>query len=430
LTSKRGTLSAKEIADSQAWGLMLAETSIEDIFPGISNYIPIERINRISRAVSALLNRTLKFMDDGLPFIITGDIPAMWLRDSTWQVKPLLASRNNEIQELLWKLSKSQIKLFNIDPYANAFNIEANGNCWHKDFPDQSPWVFERKYELDSWASVLYLARKIYEIHGISNHLDANFYSAISRMLILARVEQRHDRNSYKFYRNNGIAHDSLSENGLGAPVNYTGMVYSAFRPSDDACQFGYLVPSNLFFANELKNLPRTLPEELMNEANLISNEIFEGINSFAIKDGVFAYEVDGFGAQSFMDDANVPSLLSLPYLEVLSPDDATYLKTKSFLLSDENPYYFQSNEISGIGSLHTPKEHIWPIAVAIEGLVSSNESEMLSKIELLERNDAGTRQMHESFDVRNPDKFTREWFSWADMTYVDLVLNYYKVKL
>lgn len=421
-------MSAKEIADSQALGTLLAKTTLEDIFPGISEQVPAARINRISKAINSLLNRTLKFMDDGLPFIITGDIPAMWLRDSTWQVKPLLGSRNKQIQELLWKLSKSQVKLFNIDPYANAFNIEANGNCWHRDFPDQSPWVFERKYELDSWASVLYLARQIYEIHGISNHLDESYIFAISQMLKLARVEQRHDRNSYKFYRNNGVAHDSLSENGIGAPVDYTGMVYSAFRPSDDACQFGYLVPSNFFFANELRNLPRTMSKEILDEANLISKEIFEGIKNFAIKDGIFAYELDGFGNQLFIDDANVPSLLSLPYLGALAKDEETYLKTKKFLLSDANPYYFHNGVISGIGSLHTPKEHVWPIAIAIEGLVSLDQSEMLSKIELLEKSDAGTGQMHESFDVENPSKFTREWFSWADMTYVDLVLKYYKI--
>lgn len=421
-------MSAKEIADSQSLGALFPKTSLEDIFPGISECVPADRVNRIERAISALLNRTLKFMDDGLPFIITGDIPAMWLRDSTWQVKPLLGSKNIQIQELLRNLSKSQIKLFHIDPYANAFNIEANGNCWHKDFHDQSPWVFERKYELDSWASILYLARKIYEVYGISSHLDSKFISAISLMLKLARIEQRHDRNSYKFFRNNGVAHDSLSDNGLGAPVTYTGMVYSAFRPSDDACQFGYLVPSNIFFANELRNLPSTLPAEILNEANLISEEIIEGVKKFAIKDGVLAYEVDGFGAQLFIDDANVPSLLSLPYLEAFSKDDETYLNTKKFLLSDANPYFFHNNGIRGIGSLHTPKEHVWPIAIAIEGLVSSDESEMLSKIQLLEENDAGTGQMHESFDVNNAGKFTREWFSWADMTYVDLVLKYYKV--
>ena len=117
--------------------------------------------------------------------------------------------------------------------------------------------------------------------------------------------------------------------------------------------------------------------QEILDEANLISEEIFEGIKNFAIKDGIFAYEVDGFGSQSFMDDANVPSLLSLPYLEVLAKDEESYLKTKKFLLSDANPYYFHNSEISGIGSLHTPKEHVWPIAIAIEGLVSLDESEI-----------------------------------------------------
>ena len=129
-------------------------------------------------------------MDDGLPFIITGDISAMWLRDSTWQVKPLLASHNLEVKDLLINLSRSQVKLFLKDPYANAFNPAPTGACWHKDFTDQSPWVFERKFELDSWASILYLARKIEERHGTKDHLDSEFLTALELILELSVKEQ------------------------------------------------------------------------------------------------------------------------------------------------------------------------------------------------------------------------------------------------
>ena len=138
-------------------------------------------------------------MDDGLPFVITGDIPAMWLRDSTWQVKPLLSSKNSEVIELLINLSKSQVKLFLYDPYANAFNPSPNGNCWHKDFDNQSPWVFERKFELDSWASILYLSREIIEKYGRTDHITVDYKKAVNLMLELAKKEQSHDPESYVF---------------------------------------------------------------------------------------------------------------------------------------------------------------------------------------------------------------------------------------
>jgi meiotically up-regulated gene 157 (Mug157) protein len=128
----------------------------EEVYPGLKSQIPANRFHRVDNAIQSLFTKTLQELPSGLPFVITGDIPAMWLRDSTWQVKPLLNSHNPDVVDLLVNLSKSQVKLFLIDPYANAFNSEPNGNCWHRDFDNQSPWVFEQKFELDSWASALY----------------------------------------------------------------------------------------------------------------------------------------------------------------------------------------------------------------------------------------------------------------------------------
>mgnify|MGYP003333074348 FL=1 len=360
-------------------------------------------------------------MSDGFPFIITGDIPAMWLRDSTWQVKPLLRSKHPKVIDLLVDLSHSQIKLFLKDPYANAFNPEPNGACWHKDFPDQSPWVFERKFELDSWASILYLARKISEQYGRTDHLDGDFRLGLEVMIELAKKEQNHDRDSYVFERVGSPPHDSLSHLGRGAPVGVTGMVYSAFRPSDDACTYGYLIPSNLFFMNELKKLRC---EGFETQAAQLASEIEEGVRKFGIVDGKFAYEVDGLGNSLFIDDANVPSLLSLPYLEVLSFENLEYLRTRALVLSEKNPYFFNGALAMGVGSQHTPKNFVWPIAIAMAALTSKNSKEQLKALELLESTDASTGQMHESFHVDDSSKFTRNWFSWADMTYVDLVLE------
>jgi meiotically up-regulated gene 157 (Mug157) protein len=392
-----------------------------EVFPGLNSSISPERFQRVDRAVQALFSKTLHLTENGLPFIITGDIPAMWLRDSTWQVKPLLKSQHPDVISLLTLLSKSQIQLFLKDPYANAFNPEPNGNCWHRDFPDQSPWVFERKFELDSWASILYLARKIKENFGITQHLDSEFAKALDVIFELARREQNHDSDSYIFKRNNNVPHDSLSHDGHGAPVGRTGMVYSAFRPSDDACRYGYLIPSNFFFMNELKQL---VLDSHRASGMALAQEIADGIEKFALINGIYAYEVDGLGNSLFIDDANVPSLLSLPYLEVLPASDPNYLQTREFILSKKNPYFFSGTKAMGIGSQHTPANHVWPIAIALEALTSINKDDRAKALDLLENTDAGTGFMHESFNVDDDSQFTREWFSWSDMTYVDLVLE------
>ena len=391
------------------------------VFPGLEKLLSPERYLRVDNAIQRFFQRTLKKMSDGLPFVITGDIPAMWLRDSTWQARPLLKSHDSQVIQLLTDLSRAQVKLFLIDPYANAFNSEPNGFCWHKDFENQSPWVFERKYELDSWASILYLARKIHQNYGTTEHLDTEFEVALKFMIELARKEQRHDPSSYVFRRENGVAHDSLSHEGKGAPTGYTGMVFSAFRPSDDACKYGYLIPANLFFANEIISVPI---KSFQSERSDLAHQIRAGVEKYGVKDEVLAYEVDGLGNQLFMDDANTPSLLSLPYLEALSASDSRYLKTREFLLSPSNPYFFSGSKATGIGSQHTPHNYVWPIAIAMAALTSQSNAAKHQTLELLESTDGGTGSMHESFDGDDDTKFTRPWFSWADMTYVDLVLE------
>jgi meiotically up-regulated gene 157 (Mug157) protein len=392
-----------------------------DVFPGLNDLVSKSRFNRVSNALTALFHKSLTRLENGRPFIITGDIPAMWLRDSTWQVAPLLHSNHPEVVNLLIELSKTQVELFLIDPYANAFNPSPNGNCWHKDFADQSPWVFERKFELDSWASVLYLARMIIEKYDRWDHIDENFHEALEVMLNLAQREQRHDPESYVFNRSNGVSHDSLSHDGRGAPIAYTGMIYSAFRPSDDACVYGYLVPSNFFFLNELENLSQKMKTP---KSEALAREIRNGLEKYAVIDNLYAYEVDGLGNALFIDDANIPSLLSLPLLAGSSLDVDVYRNTREFILSLSNPYFFSGSKAAGIGSQHTPTNHVWPIAMSVEALTSPSIDRKLKTLDILEATDAGTGNMHEAFHVDRPEEFSRAWFSWADMTYVQLVLD------
>ena len=385
-------------------------------------------------AIERLFSSTLTRAADGSIFVITGDIPAMWLRDSTWQVRPLLAAANDlEVAQLVADVSKRQIEYVLLDPYANAFNPEADGNCWHKDFPNQSPWVFERKFELDSLAAVLDLATRLYLESGFTNHFTERFNDATKVILDLLEREQNHDPNTYRFERKDVRDFDFLSHGGYGSPVAYTGMIWSGFRPSDDACKFGYLIPANAHMAKVLEQLAE-LPNEVFSDqtskdrALKISGEIKIGIEKFGLVEfegkQIFAYECDGLGNYLLQDDANIPSLLSLPYLGVCSELDPIYLNTREFILSSSNPYFYSGQVLTGLGSQHTPENQVWPLGIAMQGITSSSEREIEESLKLLELSHAGTNQMHESVGMDNPRIFTREWFSWADMTFYHLLLK------
>ena len=385
-------------------------------------------------AIERLFSSTLTRAADGSIFVITGDIPAMWLRDSTWQIRPLLAAVNDlEVAQLIADVSKRQIEYVLTDPYANAFNPTPDGNCWHRDFPDQSPWVFERKFELDSLAAVLDLALRLYVESGFTNHFTERFDKAVVVILDLLEREQNHDPNTYRFVRQDVRDFDFLSHGGYGAPVAYTGMVWSGFRPSDDACKFGYLIPANAHMAKVLEQLSE-LPDEVFSDqaskkrALRISQEIKSGIDKFGLVEfegkQIFAYECDGLGNYLLQDDANIPSLLSLPYLGVCSESDSIYLNTRNFILSERNPYFYRGQVLTGLGSQHTPENQVWPLGIAMQGITSTSEREIEECLKLLELSHAGTNQMHESVGMDNPRIFTREWFSWADMTFYHLLLK------
>ena len=385
-------------------------------------------------AIERLFSSTLTRAADGSIFVITGDIPAMWLRDSTWQVRPLLAAANDlEVAQLIADVSKRQIEYVLLDPYANAFNPEADGNCWHKDFPNQSPWVFERKFELDSLAAVLDLATRLYFESGYKAHFSKRYSEAVKVILDLLEREQEHDPGTYRFVRENVREFDYLSHDGFGSPVARTGMVWSGFRPSDDACKFGYLIPANAHMAKVLEQLAE-LPDEVFSDqaskdrALKISGEIKTGIEKFGLVEfegkQIFAYECDGLGNYLLQDDANIPSLLSLPYLGVCSELDPIYLNTREFILSSSNPYFYSGEVLTGLGSQHTPENQVWPLGIAMQGITSTSEREIEECLKLLELSHAGTNQMHESVGMDNPRIFTREWFSWADMTFYHLLLK------
>ncbi|MBC1360442.1 glycoside hydrolase family 125 protein [Listeria welshimeri] len=390
------------------------------------------------RCMENTLDTTIKIRESGLTFILTGDIPAMWLRDSVCQVRPFLifAKENEEIQSMLIGLSKEQVSLVGIDPYANAFNETPNGAGHQADKTEMHPQVWERKYEIDSLCYPIQLAYLIWKITGRTEQFDAAFFKMLQTIFAVWEVEQHHETKSpYRFERMDCVPSDTLKRDGLGTKTAYTGMLWSGFRPSDDACEYGYLIPSNMFavvvlgYAKEIIETFYPSEKETVRQAVTLKNDIQLGIEKFGTYNHptfgeIFAFEVDGLGNQLLMDDANVPSLLSMPIINYLEKESPIYQNTRKFILSKSNPYYFEGQLAKGIGSPHTPAGYIWPIGLAIQGLTASDESEKLAILQMLLETDAGTGLMHESFHPDHPEDFTREWFSWANMMFCELVLD------
>lgn len=378
---------------------------------------------------------TMQPLADGTVFVVTGDIPAMWLRDSAAQIRPYLAlaRESSAVADLLVSVVRRQLRYVAIDPYANAFNPAPNGACHRRDFPDQSPWVWERKYEIDSLCYPIRSATEIWRATGRTDHLDDTFVAAVRVILQLWRLEQDHPRSKYRFHRRGAEQHDTLSHAGRGAPVAPTGMTWSGFRPSDDACTYGYLIPANAFAAvvlGDLAGLARDVlaDDALAAEALSLRGQIVDGIAGHGLVElpghGTgYAYEVDGMGNALLMDDANIPSLLSLPYLGFCTTDDPHYQANRAWILSRANPWYFSGTAAAGVGSPHTPTGYVWHLALAMQGLTTDDPRERDDILRVMEATDAGTGLMHEGFDVDDPARFTRPWFSWANALYCELVL-------
>lgn len=385
------------------------------------------------------LDTTVKRMEDGTTYVITGDIPAMWLRDSVCQLRPylVLARQDKEIADLMEGLARRLYQCIQSDPYANAFNECENGNCWEKDETDMGEDVWERKYEVDSLCFPIQFAYLLWKNTGRVSHFDEEFQKAVRVILDVWRTEQNHEENSpYRFIRRNTYFTDTLSREGMGSPVKKNiGLTWSGFRPSDDACVYGYLVPSNMFAVVVLEyigEIAKTVLKDskLESEAFGFAAEIREAVEHYAVLEQecfgkVYAYEVDGYGQYLLMDDANVPSLLSIPYLGYTSFDQEIYQNTRKMVLSEKNPYFYKGKEAQGIGSLHTPINYVWHISLAMQGLTAKDREEKKKMLDLIAATDGGTGMMHEGFHADNPKRFTREWFSWANAVFCELVLDY-----
>jgi len=388
------------------------------------------------------LDTTVNFeIKNGRPdtFVITGDIKAMWLRDSSAQVHHYIPfiDEDEKLKQLIAGVINRQAQCILIDPYANAFNRKPTGSHWENDYTDMKPELHERKWEIDSLCYPIRLSYNYWQKTGDTQVFGSDWQKAMRLILKTFKEQQRkEDRGTYHFQRKTPQATDTLPLNGWGNPTRKVGLIHSMFRPSDDATIFPFLIPSNLFAVKSLRQLAEMSEKihkdnKFAQECIELAEEVEKAIQEFAIVEHlnygkIYAYEVDGFGNRLFMDDANIPSLLSLSYLEVCNKEEPIYRNTRNFVLSENNPYYFRGSQGQGIGGPHVDLDMVWPMSITMRALTSTNDQEILKCLRMLKDTHAGTGFMHESFHKDDPSNYTRDWFAWANSLFGELVWTLY----
>jgi uncharacterized protein len=386
------------------------------------------------------LDTTVEFEKlNGQPdtFVITGDIHAMWLRDSTAQVWPYLPYVKDDpaLFELILGVINRQAKCIAIDPYANAFNKEATGSEWDSDHTDMKPELHERKWEIDSLCYPVRLAYHFWKTTGNKSFFTQNWEKSMRLVLTTFKEQQRKNgKGPYHFTRNTEKPTDTLPCKGYGNPVKPVGLICSSFRPSDDATMYSFLIPSNYFAVVSLRQMAEMFlkirnDQSFAVECEKLANDVEKALKEYALVNHLsygqmLAFEVDGFGNHLFMDDANVPSLLSLPYLGCMQTSDVVYQNTRRFALSTDNPWFFRGTAGAGIGGPHVGEEMIWPLSIIMQALTSTNQEEIRECLQTLKKTHAGTGFMHETFHKDNPANYTRSWFAWANTLFGELILK------
>lgn len=387
------------------------------------------------------LDTTVHFREDkdGNPdtFVYTGDIHAMWLRDSGAQVWPYVqfAAQDEHLKRMIAGVINRQFLSITIDPYANAFNDGPTGGHWMTDGTDMNPNDHERKWEIDSQCYPIRLAHEYWKVTGDTSVFGDKWIDGMKAILATLREQQRKEgHGSYRFTRVTDRQLDTKCCNGMGNPVKPCGLIASSFRPSDDATTFEFLVPSNFFAVTSLRKaaeILETVNHDILmaGECRALADEVETALKENAVvyhpKFGnIYAFEVDGFGNSYLMDDANVPSLLALAYLGDVAPDNPVYRNTRRFVLSDSNPYFFKGTAGEGIGGPHIGYDMIWPMSIMMRAFTSTDDNEIRDCIVMLMNTDAGTGFMHESFHKDNPENFTRAWFAWQNTLFGELILK------
>ena len=387
-------------------------------------------------------------LKDGKPdtYVITGDIDAMWLRDSSAQVNPYLplCKDDKHLSSMIEGVIRRQTKCILLDPYANAFYKESSKiSQWKSDKTEMKPGVHERKWELDSLCYCIRLAYQYWKITGNTAQFDEAWYNAMALVIATMKDQQRKtDKGKYHFQRTTLTASDTLTGDGYGPPVKPNGMICSAFRNSDDATTYLYNIPENLFAVTVLRQLAEILTAvgdknkltsvciALADEVEKVTQE--NGIIEHAEFERIYIYECDGFTHYKLMEDAGIPGLITIPYLGYGTVNDVIYKNSRKFSLSKSNPYFYEAQHVEGIGSQHLAYkgEMIWPMGIIARAITSTDDAEIKHCISMLKATHAGTGFMHEGFKGGNPKNFTRHWFAWANSFFGEMVWKVYREKL
>lgn len=410
--SKLLTTAALAVALAAAPLVSLGAPTAETARPAVVN-VALQKIYQ--RAYDEAYSRHAIAEADGTTFVSTGDIDMEWLRDSSATMTPYigLAATDPYVRSMLRGVIVRQARYIAIDPYANAFTDD-----YH---------VAERKFEMDSLLYPVWFAYLYWKATGDSGVFTMNEQRALRTVLATLRTEQHHETRSH--YR-----HSELSDGGKGTKVAFTGLVWTGFRPSDDAARYQYNIPDNMFAVVVLRDLTQVAKnvyhdKSLAENAWGLSVQIQRAIerNGLINVPGIgriYAYEVDGLGHANLMDDANVPSLLSIPYFGYVDAKDVVYQATRKFVLSPRNPYFFSGKFAQGVGSPHTPHGYVWPLALVMQVLTSTDPDEVKRVMGYIAASDTGDHLLHESFDANWPQSYTRHDFAWPNALFAQLMLG------
>jgi meiotically up-regulated gene 157 (Mug157) protein len=364
-------------------------------------------------AYDEAINRHALTARDGTTYVWTGDIEAEWLRDASAVVMPYigLSMSDASIAQTLRGVVAREARYILIDPYANAFSADYR--------------VVEEKFEVDSLLYPIWFAARYWRETGDRSIFTPQVNRAFERVLRVMRDEQHHGKRSH--YRNS-----QLSDGGRGSAIRDTGMVWTGFRPSDDPCRYHFNIPVNMFAVvvmRDLSDIERTVYHNGKDAQNAwgLGEQIQRGIEQYGTLQlrpfgKMYAYEVDGRGHANVMDDANIPSLLSIPYFGYLRREDSVYRATRAFALSPRNPYYYVGRFARGVGSPHTPRGNVWPLALVMQALTSRDRGEIDQTLQYIAASDVGDHRLHESFNANWPESFTRDDFAWPNALYAELV--------
>ncbi len=342
----------------------------------------------------------------------------MWLRDSANQMQSYISllntstdtsdTSNDTIASLYRGVINLQSRYLLSNPYCDSFqppsesglapsvNGAATNDVVKPSYSNTT--VYECKYELDSLAAFLEISTNYYTAtNDLAFFTKYNWVSAVQAVLKTAQsmtiptyaADGSVNTLPYTFQRLTTTGTETLDNKGTGNPVqNGTGLIRSAFRPSDDACIYEFFIPANMMLSHYLNTTAAILTAmgddnmDLANEmtslsASLTAAIMQHGIVSDPVHGDIYAYEVDGYGARNIMDDANIPSLLSAPFIGYLSQNDPVYQATRALLLSGDNPYFMRGTVINAIGGPHIGPGYAWPMASIIRILTTDDDGEI-----------------------------------------------------